>query len=205
MWVCLSKDPSAKEGCTLQRINTLNWATVSTDLRVQLDKFLSSCDQDMERKCCPCPANQYEHLKTTLLLPALKFSSFSSFLGDFWEFGESDSFCPPPHPCYCHLRERPAQFFREVFHITEPWVLDAIGSALMSGYVMSSSFLTCCGQTPHQKARVLTSLFYGGPSCSLLFLFCLGAGGRGTAAAFYWSRWCSWEFPVMLHRTASGF
>lgn len=99
----------------------------------------------------------------------------------------------------------PPSLFREVFHISEPWVLDAIGSALMSGYVMSSSFLTCCDRTPHQKARVLTLLFYRGPSQSLLFFFCLGAGGRWTAAVLYWSRWCFWEFPVVLQRTTRGF
>lgn len=95
----------------------------------------------------------------------------------------------------------PPSLFKEVFHITGLWVLDAIGSALMSGYVMSSCFLTCCGRAPHQKATVSTPLFYRGPSPSLLFFFCHGAGGKRTAAAWCWSRWCFWEFPVWLQVT----
>lgn len=92
----------------------------------------------------------------------------------------------------------PSSLFKEVVHITGPWVLDAIDSALMSGNVMSSCFLTCSGRAPHQKATVLTPPFYRGPSPSLLFFFCLGAGGKWTAAMWCWSRWCFWELPVWL-------
>lgn len=63
--------------------------------------------------------------------------------------------------------------FRKLFRITEPRVLDAIGSALMSGFEVSSSFLTFCGQTPHQKATVLTPPFYRGPFLGLVFFFVL--------------------------------
>lgn len=136
----------------------------------------------------------------------MKIQLFSLFARQLWRILRKCLFLPTTVGLVTAITTSiPPSLFREVFHITEPWVLNAISSALMSGYVMSSSFLTCCGRTPHQKARVLTPLFYRGPLPSLLFFFCLGAGGKWTAAALHWSRWCFWEFPVMLQRTTSGF